>query len=128
MRAGDIGIGSTGVTTRPDVARTVQGPALDLGPPLGINVDRAAESAAARSNASLRAGAQSGVTPLSAVRRLCLPRNVGAIGLLHGVISVTMEDDDRHGLNGLLAQCDGLTRHAFKPRHAAAPAFYRGQG
>jgi len=78
----------------------VQCPDFDSNLSVGVGVDGATETSAARSDTRLCTDTQFSAARLSAMRFLCLLHDVRPVGLLHGVVPVTVEHDDRHRLHG----------------------------
>jgi len=86
------------MTTRPCMTSTVQSPAFNSSVSMGVGVDLPTEAAPTFCNAGTGANMQGILAWLRAMGRACLLDDQVAIGLLHGVVSIAVEDDDRHGL------------------------------
>ena len=112
------------MATRPSMARTVQSPTFDPGLPKGVGVDIPAEAAPTVCNAETGADMQGILAWLSAIRVAGLLDDQVAIGLLHGMVSIAVEHDSRHGLRSAAALAYGRLAKIAQASDAAAPPFH----
>ena len=80
-------------------------PGFDMALPLGVDMHRSAVASSARGRAAFSADACDFVPQLRRMRVRGLMDDLGTVRVLHGVIPVAVEDDDRHSACNLATRC-----------------------